>query len=324
MFLLVLTSSFVLALGEEGISLREDFEQAEINIQQMIDRGINVSRINETYQEGYQLYLSQIGFEQAGGFTNYDVVKGYITEMNEIYLNALQANDELIIFLDFYNEVANNVDLSEMSDLYGEIVGSFEGERFEDTSGLIDEGYEEISRIQSEQTALNAFYLSTTRNIRYFLTKYGLGLLYFIAVVGLVFYMFRKPIEKYLIKVKTNHLKIQKKALDKLIKDVQISYFKKKNISETEYKIKLEKFEEIIRDVDRQLMVLQEDLIRMSRGYSRAPKVKSKAKKKKESNHSALHNPELTPTQKKKHMEKTHKINRKKLIHDHMKKSKKK
>ena len=65
--------------------------------------------------------------------------------------------------------------------------------------------------------------------------------------------------------MKFNHLMTQKKALNTLIQNMQKSYFKTKKLSETEYTIKLKKFKELIRDIDRQVMVLKEEIFKTKR-----------------------------------------------------------
>jgi glucose-6-phosphate isomerase len=61
----------------------------------------------------------------------------------------------------------------------------------------------------------------------------------------------------------------QKKALNTLIQNMQKSYFKTKKLSETEYTIKFIKFKELIRDIDRQIMVLKEDIFKTKRRKKR-------------------------------------------------------
>ena len=65
--------------------------------------------------------------------------------------------------------------------------------------------------------------------------------------------------------MKFNHLMTQKKALNTLIQNMQKSYFKTKKLSETEYTIKLKKFKELIRDIDRQIIVLKEEMFKVKK-----------------------------------------------------------
>jgi len=71
------------------------------------------------------------------------------------------------------------------------------------------------------------------------------------------------------MRMKFNHLMTQKKALNTLIQNIQKSYFKTKKLSKTEYTIKLKKFKELIRDIDRQIMVLKEEMFKTKRRKKR-------------------------------------------------------
>ena len=58
---------------------------------------------------------------------------------------------------------------------------------------------------------------------------------------------------------------MQKKAINGLIKEMQGTYFKSKKMSEREYKIKLKNYEEFIRDIERQIMVLKEEMFKIDK-----------------------------------------------------------
>ena len=67
------------------------------------------------------------------------------------------------------------------------------------------------------------------------------------------------------MKIKLNNLIVQKKAINGLIKEMQSNYFKTKKMSETEYNIKLKKYDELLRDIDRQVMVLREKMLKRNK-----------------------------------------------------------
>ena len=85
-------------------------------------------------------------------------------------------------------------------------------------------------------------------------------------------------IQKIKIRLKLKNLLRQKNTLNLLIKKLQYGYFEKKDISESEFGIKLEKFKEMIRDINRQIPLLKEQMIRLNKekpGASVLEKVKS-------------------------------------------------
>lgn len=69
------------------------------------------------------------------------------------------------------------------------------------------------------------------------------------------------------MRVKLNNLIMQKKSINELIKEMQKNYFKSKTMSETEYKIKLNFYEEFIRDIERQIMMLREEMFKRDKNF---------------------------------------------------------
>ncbi len=256
---LVLVNS-VSALSNESIQARKTLEEAEDSIDFMLSREIPIERVNETYQEALQLYEAQLALEQRNGRADYKLVLSYVDEIKEIKETAVQAQDELRVFNDTYQEAKKETDLSEFEEEYKTIINSFYEERFEETRELINNGYEKISEIQSSQTATNAFYASTSKTLKNFFKENWLKILIILIIVIILLIVFWNTLAKLKLKLKLTHLVIKKKAVKGLINNLQRSYFKKRDLSEAEYKIKIEKYKEIIRDIDRQTMIVNEEL----------------------------------------------------------------
>lgn len=253
------------SFSNESIQVKKLISQAEKDIKEMFERNISINRVNETYQEAIQLYSAQLALEEKGSKANYKLVTEYASKISSVKKIALEANDELKIFNETFENTEKEANLSEMQDEYNQIIISFNEERFEDTLELIKKGYERISEIQSSQTAVKMVYLSTTKTIKDFFTRQGLK----IAIIGIIalflLLIFWNTLTKIRMRIKLNNLIIQKKAVNGLIKDMQTNYFKTKKISESEYKIKLKKYEELIRDIDRQIMVLKEEIFKVNK-----------------------------------------------------------
>ena len=253
------SSATTTKLSNESIQAKESLSQAEKDITEMAEKNIPISRVNETYQEALQLYSAQLALEEKGGRADYKLVISYTSDINSIKKTAIQARDELIIFKDTYEEAEKHANLSEMQEEYNSILLSFKDERFEDTLELIKKGYDRISEIQSSQTALNSLYLATSRSIKNFFIRNWLKITIFCSVILFLILIFWNNFKKLMFRIKLNNLFIQKRAINKLLKNMQEGYFKTKKLSESEYNIKLKKFKELIRDIDRQIMVLKED-----------------------------------------------------------------
>ena len=63
------------------------------------------------------------------------------------------------------------------------------------------------------------------------------------------------------------------------MKKLQSGYFKTKNISETEYYSKTDRFKEMVRDIDRQIPLLKEQLISVEKEKPQKTKITKKSKK---------------------------------------------
>jgi len=268
--LLLIPTCFALniKISNESIQAKELLNQAEKDILEMISKNIGTLRVNETYQEASQLYLAQLALEEKDGKADYKLVIEYALKISSIKQTALEANDELTIFKKNYEKSEKEVDLSKMQEEYNKIILSFNEERFEDTLMLIKKGYNSISEIQSSQSAINAVYLTTSRTIKNFFIKNGLkiAVICFIALILLL--TFWNILKKLRMKIRLNNLIMQKKAINGLIKEMQGTYFKSKKMSEREYKIKLKNYEEFVRDIERQIMVLKEEMFKIDKKKS--------------------------------------------------------
>lgn len=259
------SSATTTKLSNDSIQAKESLAQAEKDILEMNEKDIPLNRVNETYQEALQLYSAQLALEEKGGRADYKLVISYTLDINSVKKIAIQASDELIIFKDTYEEAEKHVNLSEMQEEYDSIILSFKDERYEDTLELIKKGYDRISEIQSSQTALNSLYLATSRTIKNFFIKNWLKITIICSIAFFLILIFWNNIKKLMLRIKFNNLIIQKKAINKLLKSMQESYFKTKELSESEYNIKLKKFKELIRDIDRQIMILKEDVFKLKK-----------------------------------------------------------
>lgn len=276
-FLVLLFSFYyVSAYTNESVLAKQALEKAEENVLDMYSKGIPIKRVNESLQEAIQLYLAQIALEEKNKLGNYKLIFEYASQISSIKEISIKASDELKVFTEFYKEAKIQNNLSEMEKDYEKIISSFNEERFEETLSLIEEGYKKISEIQSKQTTLNLFYKTTSQSIKRFLFENWKALTTFFVLAVILLIIFKRQIRSFLIKNKIKNLILQKEAINSLIKDLQVRYFKSKTISETEYKVKVERFKEMIRDINREIPLLREELFKLNR------KIYSVGKSKKE------------------------------------------
>ena len=201
-----------------------------------------------------------------GRKADYKLVLQYALEVGVIKKDAFKANNELKIFLETYKKSNLSINLSDMQKEYDAIVLSFEEERFEDTLKLINGGYDKLSEVQSSQTALKLFYSSTSKSIKEFLRENWSKLLIGFLIAGILLIVFKTALSKLMVRMKLSSLKLRKETILMLIKHIQKGYFEDKKVSALEYHIKLKKFEDLVRDIERERMVLREKILLLGKG----------------------------------------------------------
>jgi hypothetical protein len=269
---LALAITSVSALSNESTTTNDLISKAQLSIPEMQLRNITVVRINETLNQAITEYETQLFLEKASKQYSYKKATSLALEAISIKDNSLKAQDELRVFLETYNTAAKETNLSSMDSEYNAILSSFSGERFEDTPDLIKKGYSSISDIQSKNTAVKLFYDSTSRTLKRFFIVNGQKFIslqfyqsvyFYVIIIAVLSIVFWKIIIRAKIKIKLKALEIRKKTLYTLIQSLQREYFETKKMSETEYFSKIEKFKDMIREIDRETPLIREELYKL-------------------------------------------------------------
>ncbi|MEI6849622.1 MAG: hypothetical protein WCK29_01155 [archaeon] len=180
----------------------------------------------------------------------------------------LEAQNQLIVFREELNSSSKNYDFSSIKDQIDEVEKSYSDQRFEDTLVLIDKAYQKMAEIEATQTKLRLFYSTTTKTLKQFLIDNWKQISIISAVILIIVLVFWKTFSIWNINRKIKDLRLQKEVLNELIKKLQYSYFKKGSISENEFQTKIETFKELMRDLDRKIPILVEQLAKKgSRNY---------------------------------------------------------
>lgn len=265
-----LSISYVSAESNASLQTKSNLAKAQKCIDEMIALKIPTSRVNETFQETAQLYGAQSSLENQQKKADYTLINENTLEICKVKETAIKAQDELNIFNEKYLLTSKETNLSSIEQDYKEIQKSFEEERFEDTLQLIQKGYGFLSEVEASQTAVKLFYKTTTTTVKTFLIENWKKILIIALAVVILLIAFWRTIRRLRIKMKLYNLEMKEKSVNQLIKKMQYDYFEKKTLSETEFKVKMEKFKNIIRDIKRQVPALKEQLIKIET----APKFK--------------------------------------------------
>ena len=261
LLLVILMSQVVFAvnLSRDAILTQDALDLAQANVTEMIEAGFNTHRVNDTYTLAKEEFDSKVILEGKGEDVSYATVISKLNTINSVRNEAFMVNDELIA-LEIVIEPLDREELPETFVLYDEAIYEFDSERYEDCLEAINQVYDKMNEEQSSQATLIVLYESTSKTIRGFLLNYWKEIIYStIAMIIIIIITYRK-FSIYLTKKKIKDLGVKKEVLKTLIRDAQKDYFEKAKISETEYHIKVAKFSEMVRDIERQIPVLKEIL----------------------------------------------------------------
>lgn len=267
LFLLITILAPVKAQGYNE-TLRS-LNQSRIDLQEMIDGGFNVLRVNDTLSEAEQLFEAQEALIKTEGTPDFSLILKRTNEITELRKQAEEMSDELKALEERLREIGSE---SETHVLFNKAKEEFADERYDKVTELVEEAYGKISEEQAIQTRFRAIYVASTKTIFDFFKKRWKGIISTFTFIILIYLLFRKRVAILLVDRKINGLNFEKEVLEKLIKKAQYEYFHLRKIPEELYHIRINKFAELIRDSNRKIPLLLEE----------KEKIKGKAEEEKE------------------------------------------
>ncbi len=241
---------------------------------QMALEGFKVNRINDTLKQANLTFAAQLSLKAKNRNYDFSSIISSCDEIKSLYDSATAARDEIDSLLKFYNDsVVPGMNTSTIDSILNEINSEMNDERYEKVKPLTDKAYSEIINVKSSYTALNVFYQSTAKGFKAFLfaknplfqiANWAVSLI-LIIILTFIYFVYRIKIHEMIINRKMEKLTIRRKTIKTLIMQTQKDYFQYGKISEGDYNIKVKKFAELIRDIDRQVPLLQEQLAKLNR-----------------------------------------------------------
>jgi uncharacterized membrane protein len=266
-FVFVLSLSMINASTSSNITEQTAAECINESYSIMADMeksGFNVIRINDSIKEAEAFYSSQKTLKEKNKEYDFSSVVSYCEEIKTIRESALVSKDELNALLRFYNDsVVPGMNTTEIDMTIITIKDEIDKERYEQVQSLVNSAYSLIITTKSSYTALNVFYKSTTRNLRTFLENNWKTLSILLALAIIFFLVYRIKILRWINENRLEKLKMRKKTIKEILMKTQKDYFQTGTISEGEYNIKTKKFSEMILDIDRQIPLLQENMVKL-------------------------------------------------------------
>lgn len=265
-FLIILSMSFVSSQGNMTVEQQASncLNNSLQIMKELAASGFNVSRINDSIKKAEDIFNAQIVLDKSGKTSDFSYILPYCSDIENIKDEAYLARDDLYSVKKFYNDVnRSGVDMSQADKLIAGIEKEIADERYEQAREEIPEVNSKIVEIQASATTVNLFYRTTTRGIGIFVKNNWIYILAVLVFLSVFFVVYKTRISRYLVLRKINRLEEEKKVLKNLIQKIQKDYFEKGDIPEVSYHIKIKQFSEMIRDIDRQIPLLQEQLVRI-------------------------------------------------------------
>jgi len=268
-FIILLVSlGFVVALSPEAISVGQNLEKAKTDMQELQNKDFNVIRYNDTLITTQEIYGAKLELESQGDIVDYSNVMNYIEELSNIKQLAIKTFDELQVLKLTIEESRYINGIEEVDLIYIEAEEAFRQERYEDSLELIDQTYEKLSEIEAVDTKIKATYEAARRGfvnlIKDNWKEIGIGFL----VLIILYFLFHRRIEIKIVNKKIARLERQKESIKTLMSKTQGSYFNKGDMDDNTYQIRMKRYAEITRDLNRQIPLLKERLARVSKKAS--------------------------------------------------------
>lgn len=256
-----------LTIAEE-INLEEKAKMCLNNSQKIVtelnNSNFSIVRANDLLKTAETLFYSHKILMEKNQDYNFSFVLDICDQISILKENAFSSKDSFLSLSNFYNDTFDGkIDTSSVDKMMFVIQKEISNERYELVPSLINSAYEEILKVKYENTSLKLFYASTTRGLGNFF-KNNLPFTMSIFVILLCILIFYKTaITRFELKRKLRRLELRRGSIRNLIKKAQKDYFKNGTISEADYAIRAENFGEMIRDIDRQIPLLKEEIMQL-------------------------------------------------------------
>jgi hypothetical protein len=242
-------------------------KDTENEITELEQNGLGVIRMNDILKDTKQLYEAQVALEKQNGIPDFRLIKQRIDEIEQVKVGALEVGDQLTA-LRVYVDSIKNLNLSEVNLIYDQAKAEFSKERYDVSSNLIESAYKKISQIQAASTTTSVIYKVATASVMSFLKENWKTIVIIISVLFILGIILHNRIFAYIITRKILKLQLEKSILNNLIQQTQKEYFDKKTLPEESFNIRIKKFKELIREINRQIPLLKEQVERRKRTKS--------------------------------------------------------
>jgi hypothetical protein len=303
--ILVLLSSCAFAQTKE--EALDSIDGIHDIIDEMKAANFSVLMIEDLFEQTNNLFSGQEAIEDAGDEADYTfIIKNY-NDIKILRDRAFSIDDEIFSISSMIDDLeSRGIDVSTIDVKFLELETEFGNGRYDQSEELIEELYADVSEAEAESAQVSALYESSRKTLTGFLEDNWQVIIIvgtFLIASVLLFY---NEFHVYRLNNRKKRLHFEKHVVTDLIRKVQRQYFENRQLSEGQYTIKISKFRELIRDIDRMLPIINEKLAKTKTFYVK-PHLGNV-----ENTYTAKHadKPKVMPSQKRKVKRK---VNRKKI-----------
>lgn len=260
LLLLLLISMPVLGDSEAVLERIEIAKEVQEELQ---EEGFKVQRYNDTLHEIEQEFVAQVALEEANGTPSFVQIENKLDSLEELERAAFLARDELTILKQAINE--STVPAQEAQNTYNEAFAAASAERYEEALELVEVAYEELSEAQALDVRAQAIYEASTRGLLQTIENNSKYLMFGGLALAVILIIMRKPVLRARYKKEIQICEKKKAAIRNLIAKTQEQYFTKNSLDENSYHIRTKKYAEMIRELNRQIPLLEEEIAKLDK-----------------------------------------------------------
>ncbi len=236
---------------------------ANQSIAAMADAGLPIARANDAYVAAVQWLEGQSALEEIGSRADYGFVLDNAEQIARLESTAFALRDDFKILGSRLGNATQGSNLTSALELRDSALSEFRDERFEEAKSLMEQSYAEISSAETAAVHSQTLVESTRKNVETFLRDNWQAIAGVFVAIGVLFFIFQKRIRRFVVSARINSLMHEKEVIQSMLRELQRDYFEKNGVTEMTYHVKTKKFGDLIRNINRQLPLMKEELKRI-------------------------------------------------------------
>lgn len=252
-------------LSASALICKARIERAKKLVAERRQDGRGTIRISDLILESETMYNSELLRELAGQEPDYSNAIEKAEEAITLLSLALQTEVELQELKETIAEFEGQIDTEIVIEIYLEGLEELNNQRYEFASQKVDEGYAKLLELQSLEARTSAVYNATSKGVTSFVMENRVILSLLFGIPLILFIIFKDNIRRYRLTSKINGLNFEINVLKQEIKNTQENYFTKGNISDSTYQIREKVYGQMVRNLNREIAVTNEEIEKTKR-----------------------------------------------------------